>query len=282
MILVAARLRDDVDDAAVVVAVLGVEVVRQDAELGNRVEVRHDRRAAIHVLLHAPAVDHKAVRALALPVDRHVTRVQLARRLDRAGDARHDDRVRFHRADGCDARLDGKQVSITAAVERERRHVLGGDDLAELRRHLLDVHFRQRAVHRDRFTLFPDLELDVDAQLFVGVDRDIRAFLGLEAREFDREVVMGDGQARKGVEALQVAHRGEDRSLRRVGQRDGGAWDDSPGAVCDQAGNRTVAGGGRRARGEHGQIRDGENCSNDLGCGQQPFLRSAAPLLRRM
>ena len=102
---IAARLGDDVDDAAIVVTVLGIEVVRQDAELIDRVEVRHDRCAAVHVLLDVATIHEKAVRGFALATDRHITRVELSGRRDRAGHARHDHRIGLDRRRRYDAGL---------------------------------------------------------------------------------------------------------------------------------------------------------------------------------
>ncbi len=75
---VAARLRDDVDDAAVVVPVFRIEVVRQQPELLDRIEVRDDAGAAVHPLLHVGAVDVEAVGGFALAADRDDAGVELA------------------------------------------------------------------------------------------------------------------------------------------------------------------------------------------------------------
>ena len=66
----------DIDDPAAVVAVFGVEVVGQDPELGDRIEIGHDRRAAVHQLLHVAAVDHESVGVFALAADGLVAGVQ--------------------------------------------------------------------------------------------------------------------------------------------------------------------------------------------------------------
>ncbi len=73
-----AGFADDADDAAVVVAVLGIEVGGEDAELFDGVEVGDDGGAAVHVLLHIDAIDHEAVGGFALAVDGEVAGVGVA------------------------------------------------------------------------------------------------------------------------------------------------------------------------------------------------------------
>ena len=157
---VAARLGHDVDDAAVVVAVFRIEVVRQQPELFDGIEIRHDAGAAVHPLLDVAAVDVEAVRGLALTADRHDAGIEPARRRDRAGDAGHDDAVGLNGRRRDDARLNRQQVRVAAAVERQRRHRLRRHDLAKLRRHGVDPDGVDR--HGDGFRLLAQLERDVE------------------------------------------------------------------------------------------------------------------------
>ncbi len=127
-----AGFADDGDDAAVVVAVLGIEVGGEDAELFDGVEVGNDGGAAVHVLLHVDSVDHEAVGGFALAVDGEVAGVGVAGGVDAAGDAGHDDGAGQEGGDGSDAGLDGEQIGVAAAVEGESGHLAGGDDFAEV------------------------------------------------------------------------------------------------------------------------------------------------------
>ena len=192
---VAAGFRDDVDDPAVVVAVLRIEVVGQQAELLDRIEVGHDRRAAVHVLLDIAAVDQEAVRAFALAADRHVAGVELPGRRDRPRDARHDDRVRLNGRDRNHARLNRQQVGVAAPVQRQRRHLRRRDDFAELSGDGLHAHFGPG--HGDRFRLSADFKRRIFLQRAVRGDGQAGALLRLETFELNREVVAGDGQPGK-------------------------------------------------------------------------------------
>ena len=62
-------------------AVLGIEVVGQHPELFDRIEVRNDGGAAIHVLLHIDPVHHEAVGRFALAIDGQVSGIQVAGRV---------------------------------------------------------------------------------------------------------------------------------------------------------------------------------------------------------
>ena len=236
---IAARLGDDADDAAVVVAVLRIEVAGEDAKLIDRVEVGHNRGAAVHPLLHVAAVDEEAVRRLTLAADRQIAGIELPRRRHRAGDAGHDDRVGLHRRDRNHARLDGEQIGEAPAVERQRRHRLGRHDLADLRRGGFDVHGRGR--DGDRLALPAHLERGVDLQAAVDVHGDAGALQRLEPFEGDGQVVAAHRDVRKRVDALPVGHDGILVAQRRVRERDGGAGNDAAARILDCSG-QTAAG----------------------------------------
>lgn len=87
---VASSLGDHGDDAAVIVSIFGVEVVGQHPELIDRIEVRNDGCAAVHVLLHIDPVHQEPVHGLVLAVDLEVAGIQVARRIEAPGDAGHD------------------------------------------------------------------------------------------------------------------------------------------------------------------------------------------------
>jgi hypothetical protein len=65
--LVASRFSNYINDA--LVAVFGVEIVRENAELGDRIEIGNDGSAAIHEFFDIPAVHYEAVGVFALPTD---------------------------------------------------------------------------------------------------------------------------------------------------------------------------------------------------------------------
>ena len=159
--LVGAGLRDHVDQAAGVVAVLRVEHVRQQAELGNRIEVRDRRRAVAAPLFDTSAVHHEAVGVLALTADGHVAGGEVAGHAAR----------RVGRVHGHHARLQSQQIDIASPVQRLRRHRLAVDDVAELGTGGLDVDAVGR--HLDAVGDLADLQRDVEPQRGVRVQDDV-------------------------------------------------------------------------------------------------------------
>src|SRR5262249_59404887 len=69
---IATRAGHDIDDPTAGVAVLRVEVVREDAEFGDGIEIRNDGSAAVHQFLHVAAIHYETVDVFALPADRLV------------------------------------------------------------------------------------------------------------------------------------------------------------------------------------------------------------------
>ena len=61
MELIRSRLRDHIDDSAVVVTILGVEVICEDAKFGNRIQIGNDTCSTIHVLLNVAPVDQESI-----------------------------------------------------------------------------------------------------------------------------------------------------------------------------------------------------------------------------
>ena len=133
-------LLTDGDHAAVVVPVLGIEVVGQHSELFNRIEIRNDGGAAIHVLLHIDSVHQEAVGRLPLAIDGQVPRIQITRRVEASGNARHDDGAWQQGRDRGHSRLDGQQVRVAPSIQRERGHLCTRYDLAEVSCGRLDLH----------------------------------------------------------------------------------------------------------------------------------------------
>ena len=82
---VGAGLGDDVDLAAAELAVLGVEVTGENAELGDGIEVGNDGRAHVDVFFDVAAVDDEGVGKFALAVDGDCAGIQIAGGGKRAG-----------------------------------------------------------------------------------------------------------------------------------------------------------------------------------------------------
>ena len=109
------RLGDGIDQAAAVIAEFRVEVIGDDAKLGQRIEVGQDRRSTIVTFLDVAAVDveaigHFPVAAYGVP---SVASVVCA-------------------AVRGDAGLKRQQAEITAAVQRDGRDAVAADDFAHL------------------------------------------------------------------------------------------------------------------------------------------------------
>ena len=116
-------LRHYINNATAVVAEFGVEIIGQDAELGNRVEIGHNRSAAIHQLLYISSVYHVPVGIFPLAADGLVARVENTGRRNRYRRSRHHDRVGQLSRDRNDAGLEGQKVGETSSVEGNRGHL---------------------------------------------------------------------------------------------------------------------------------------------------------------
>ena len=119
---VGAGFRDDVDLAAAEFAVLGVKVVRQNAELGDGIEIWNHRRAVVHVLFDVASVHDEAVCKFALPVDRNRAGIQIAGGREHArAHVLHG--VARDRGNGNNSGLKGQQIGKAAAVQRHGCHL---------------------------------------------------------------------------------------------------------------------------------------------------------------
>ena len=105
-----------VDLAATVIAILRIEVVCNDAELGNRVNIRNQRGPVLQFFFRVGAVDHEAVRVGASAVD---------------GEGSHTACCRIFLIRR-DARLKGKQIDERSAVQRDGGDLLFLDHLTHL------------------------------------------------------------------------------------------------------------------------------------------------------
>src|SRR3954465_11237571 len=97
MELIRTGLGDYVDHTAGIVAILGIEVVRQNPEFGDRIQIRHHRGASVHKLFYVASVDQESVRVLTLAANRLIPGVERARWLDSYGGSCHHDGFGFLR-----------------------------------------------------------------------------------------------------------------------------------------------------------------------------------------
>ena len=198
---IAARFGDDADLAAAVLAVFGVVVAGDDAELGDGIEVGNDGRAGVHILFRIAAVHAEIIRRFALAVDGKIARVQRAGGVqDRCPDILH--RRRSDRRGGSDAGLQRKQVGVAASVQRNSGHLPPPNHLARLRVGGLDM---QRVVgHGHRLVNRPRLEHHVDGERGVRVENDAAAEIDFETGRLGPELVAADRQDRQRVETPAV------------------------------------------------------------------------------
>src|SRR6185437_10966606 len=179
-----AALGDDVDlGAAGAAAVRGVEAAFH-LELRNRVDARerHQRQvaAAVHVVgaIHRPIVGGAAIAADRVrkhgggPSGRRVADIEIVRSARREAGHQRD------------------ELFVVARAERKFAHLAafngaGGGDGAKF--------------HLDRVGLYfnalgggADLQREVDLQIVIDVEDDIRPVFGLEPRSFDFDRVISD------------------------------------------------------------------------------------------
>ncbi len=118
--------------------ILGVEVARHNAKLGNRIQVGNDRRARIHILFRVAAVHAEVVCGLPLPVDGNRAGIQRARWIEnRRAHILHS--ARPDRGRWSHARLQREKIGEAAPIQRHRRHLASADHFAQLRAHSFHV-----------------------------------------------------------------------------------------------------------------------------------------------
>ena len=76
---VAARLGDDIDLAAAILAIFGIEIIGENSELGDGVQIGNDRSAHVDVFFDVAAIHHKAVGEFALAVNGNGAGIQVSR-----------------------------------------------------------------------------------------------------------------------------------------------------------------------------------------------------------
>src|SRR5208283_2994876 len=76
---VGAGFRDNVNLPPAEFAVLGIEIVGENPELGDGIEVGNDRRAHVYILFDVASVHDETVGKFPLPVDGDGARIQISR-----------------------------------------------------------------------------------------------------------------------------------------------------------------------------------------------------------
>ncbi len=135
---VAAGLGDDVDLAATVFAIFGVEIVGENPELGDGVEIGNNSGAHVDVFLHVTAIHHEAVGEFSLAVDGNGAGIQVSRGREGAGTDILNG-TGGDRRGGSHAGLKRKQIGIAAAIQRNAGHGGTANHLAHLGTGSFDV-----------------------------------------------------------------------------------------------------------------------------------------------
>jgi hypothetical protein len=187
------------------------------------------------VFLHVDGIHHEPVRRFALAIDREIARIQIAGRVDGSRYARHDHRGGRQRRQWSHAGLNREQIRVAAAVQRQRLNLLVCYDLAEMRRHRVDLRLNGfRGVrNRDRFGWLTYLHYGVDAERGIGIDGEVRLLLRAESGRFNRQIVMAHGEGRERVEALCVGGHSEFGFEGSVDQREFGALNDAAARILN-------------------------------------------------
>ena len=190
--LVAPRPRHGVDDRAGVAPVFGAEAVGLDAELLERVRIRHRVGRVAVVVVVRPAVEHVVGGVGARAARGHRLHARIGRARGEAGR-----RVRQHAGD------ERHQLRGVPAVQREVLDALLIDHRPQ--RAAVGVHRARRAADGHRLGDGADPETHVEADLVVDPHDDAGRLERLEAGELRRHGVAADRQPAQRVESLRVA-----------------------------------------------------------------------------
>ena len=187
-----------VDLAAAVVAVFGVIVIRQNAELCDRIQVWNGCRPAVPALLHRRAVQQESVVRLSLAVHRQRPRTQIARDLgngesggveDAAIRATHARCARYH------PRLQRQQICVAARDQRHRCDAVPFNHFTQLRTR--GLHVRGFALHLHQFPHFSNLQSDIHNKGGIYVQNQAGFLVALEPRLLHAHFVMPQRQRLK-------------------------------------------------------------------------------------
>src|SRR5271167_211908 len=229
---VGAGFRDDINLPAAEFAILGVKVVRQNAKLGDGIEIGNHRCAVVYVLLDVASVDDETVGKFALSVNRNSAGIQIARGREYActhilnGIARD-------RGDGNNARLQGQQIGEAAAVQGHARHLSARNHLTVLCARRVDSEWRID----DQYGVRP-LANDqdrVDSQCAVGINHDSGLAVRAESQACDFDLVVPNREVRKRIKAFAVGSRCLTDAGVSIRRRDVGFGNCPPARIRDRA-----------------------------------------------
>ncbi len=234
MKVVGAGFGDDIDLAAAELAVLGVEVIREDAELGDGIEIGNDCRAHVDVFFDVASIHDETVGEFPLAVDRDGAGIQIAGGREH-GRAHVLHGVGGNRSDRSDSGLESQQIRVASAIERHSRHLRAGDNFAHLGIRCLGVD--GAFVDGYRFRFFADFQGGVHDQGAIRVDDDAAATIGLESGLLDEDLVASYGEVEKRVEASRIRrHLSLNPGLEVCGLGDS-PRDDGAARIIHRAGN---------------------------------------------
>ena len=236
MPFVRAGLRRHQHLAAAGVAVLRVEIRGQHAKTIDGIKVGHNGRAHVHVLFHIRAVHAKAVRVLALPADREISRIRVARRRS-SRHTGHDHRARLRRVHRHDSRLHRHQVGKAAAVQRYGLHFFRLQRLSQLRARGLSRQRICRHLHGFRTAVHYQRHVQIGAGR-IGAHRCL-ATVNRKIRHSHLDLVGVCGGNDELKAALPIGLLSERCGVGWVGlaQRDHGAGNDAAGCVVHHTGD---------------------------------------------
>ena len=241
MELIAARTGDDAGRCAARAAVLRRRALREDPELGDRLDGKLEGIAAVHPVHVLRTVDQ--IHVLFRPHAVHRIRLALAQASTCGADAGRQRR---------DAGLQQAELREVPAVERQIDKLAAGDDPAERVRGRVD----ELSVARDGHGLGerPHLQLCVEADRLAHVHLDRRANERRELRRRDSDAVLADRQEQQPVEAVGAGRRFFDEAGLEVFRDDMGAGNGARSLVGDPSFNRPgCVLGGRAGRCEQAQ-----------------------------
>ena len=210
---IGARLRREIDHAAIEPPELGRRAVALDLELLDGVDDRIVRELPRLGLQHGDAVEEILVRSRSPAVDARQDGVR------RQGDARRD----------------GGEHDEQAAVQRQLHDLLVLDDRPEARG--LRSHNRRVCDDRHLFSNVSDAEIEIDARFFTGREANALAAHGFETCELDIEPVLAGRQARGGVDTIARGHHHSLQIRPCLRDRDGRAGNGSPDLIVHHAGD---------------------------------------------
>ena len=220
--IIRAALGDDVHDAAVAAAVFGLEPLRDEVELLNRLERERLQQPTDGVVVVVATVDLVVHVAAVAAVD---LRRELCA-LRRVGvEAEADTRNRR------------REVRELTSVERQRLDALNVDDAA----HRGGARFNHRRLAGDRHRLLHagDLERHVHVERLTDVEHDGLVLDLGEPCQVRGQIVCADGKGVQSVDPFRVRDGGSAEARLRVQGRDIHAWNRRALIVQDAAGDVT-------------------------------------------